>query len=125
VKGRNAIFIHYVSDMERSRRFYETVFGVVPSFASSGWTTLDFGSFELALHIWSADDIDDSPMPNAGLCLEVDEIEEMQALIEGNGGETVIVREPAPNVPARVASFRDPDGNGFDLRQHIAPARSP
>lgn len=26
--GRKPIFIHYVHDMERARRFYESVFGV-------------------------------------------------------------------------------------------------
>ena len=68
--------------MNRARRFYESVFEVVPSFASSGWTTLNFDSFELALHILSPNHMDESPLPNAGLNLEVDQIEQMQALIE-------------------------------------------
>ena len=29
------------------------------------------------------------------------------------------LREPKENVPVRVASFRDPEGNGFDLRQEV------
>ena len=85
MRGRNPIFIHYVHDMVRARRFYESVFGVLPTFTSPGWTTLNFGSFELALHILSPGHTDDLPMPNAGLCLEVDSIEEIQDLIERNG----------------------------------------
>ena len=51
MRGRNPIFIHYVHDMARARRFCESVFGVLPTFTSPGWTTLNFGSFELALHL--------------------------------------------------------------------------
>jgi predicted enzyme related to lactoylglutathione lyase len=124
MKGRNPIFIHYVRDMARARKFYESVFGVSPTYASSGWTTLDFGSFELALHILSPDDMDEGPLPSAGLCLEVDRIEEMQELIEQNGGQMIVLREPQPpQVPPRVASFRDCDGNGFDLRQYVEPRK--
>jgi len=117
--GRKPIFIHYVHDMERACRFYESVFDVAPSFASSGWTTLNFGSFELALHILSPGDSDEAPLPHAGLNLEVDLIEEVQALIERNGGEMIEFREADSRVPDRVATFRDPEGNGFELRQHV------
>jgi len=120
MKGRNPIFIHYVYDMARARRFYESVFDVSPSFASSGWTTLNFGSFELALHILSPGFRDEAPLPHAGLNLEVDLIEQVQALIEKHGGTMRELREAAPNVPVRVATFLDPDGNGFELRQQVA-----
>lgn len=119
MKARNPIFIHYVHDMDRARRFYETVFGVSPSFASRGWTTLNFGSFELALHILSPGHIGESPLPHAGLNLEVDLIEDAQAAIERSGGHMIELREPEPHIPDRVATFRDPDGNGFELRQHV------
>ena len=124
MKGRNPIFIHYVYDMARARLFYESVFGVPPTFTSSGWTTLNFGSFELALHILSPGHKEDSPMPNAGLCLEVDSIEGMQELIEQYGGKMTDLREPQPpQVPPRVASFRDCEGNGFDLRQYVESSK--
>ncbi len=119
MNARNPIFIHYVYDMERARRFYENVFDVAPSFASRGWTTLDFGSFELALHILARGHTEEAPLPHAGLNLEVDSIEDLHELIEANGGELVELREAQPNVPDRVATFRDPDGNGFELRQHV------
>ena len=44
----------------------------------------------------------------------------MQKLIEESGGDMVWLREPEPRVPVRVASFRDPEGNGFELRQAAA-----
>jgi predicted enzyme related to lactoylglutathione lyase len=119
MNGRKPIFIHYVHDMKRARKFYESVFDVSPSFASGGWTTLTFGSFELALHILSSGNMDEAPLPHAGLNLEVDRIEEMQTRIEQNGGRIIELREADSQVPDRVATFRDTEGNGFELRQHV------
>ena len=48
-----------------------------------------------------------------------DRIETMQALIEENGGKRIELREATSNVPDRVATFRDPEGNGFELRQYV------
>jgi predicted enzyme related to lactoylglutathione lyase len=117
VKARNPIFIHYVHRMGRARTFYESVFDVTPSFASSGWTTLDFGAFELALHILGPSDVGEAPLPHAGLNLEVDSIEAFQARIEQFGGQLTELREANARVPDRVATFRDSEGNGFELRQ--------
>jgi predicted enzyme related to lactoylglutathione lyase len=119
MNGRKPIFIHYVYDMKRAQKFYESVFDVSPSFESGGWTTLNFGSFELALHILSPGEMDEAPLPHEGLNLEVDVIEEMQARIEQNGGKMIELREANSDVPARVAAFRDTEGNGFGLRQHV------
>jgi predicted enzyme related to lactoylglutathione lyase len=119
---RKPIFIHYVHDMDRARRFYETVFDVSPSFASKGWTTLNFGSFELALHILSPSIVEEAPLPHAGLNLEVDLIEDMDARIAENGGTMTELREATRTVPDRVATFRDTEGNGFELRQHVGQA---
>jgi extradiol dioxygenase family protein len=85
MKGRKPIFIHYVHDMPRARHFYETVFEVSPTFASRGWTTLGFGSFELALHILSPDHVEEAPLPHAGLNLEVDLIEEIARCVGVSG----------------------------------------
>ena len=115
---RNPIVIHYVHDMERAKAFYMSVFKVEPLFQSPGWTTLDFGAIELALHILDPDSSEpEAPLPHAGLNLEVDDIEELQARIENGGGSLVELREPSGGVPVRVATFRDSEGNGFELRQ--------
>jgi predicted enzyme related to lactoylglutathione lyase len=123
MKCRKPIFIHYVHDMNRARKFYEVVFEVAPSFSSPGWSMLDFGSFELALHILAPGGVDEAPLPHAGLNLEVDLIEEMRARIEQNGGTMIELREADRRVPDRVATFVDPEGNGFELRQHVGFAR--
>jgi predicted enzyme related to lactoylglutathione lyase len=119
MRGRKPIFIHYVHDMQRARRFYESVFEVSPSFASGGWSTLDFGSFELALHILAPGHTEEAPIPHAGLNLEVDRIEDMQLLVEKHGGRLIELREANARVPDRVATLVDTEGNGFELRQHV------
>ena len=55
-------------------------------------------------------------LSHAGLNLQVDNIEERQALIEAHGGRLLQLREPGGNVPDRVATFKDFEGNGFELR---------
>jgi predicted enzyme related to lactoylglutathione lyase len=119
VNFKNPIVIHYVEDMDRARTFYTSAFGVAVAFASPGWTTLDFGVFELALHILHPGQVDEGPIPHAGLNLEVDLIEEAQGQIEACGGRMIDLREPEPQIPVRVASFVDPEGNGFELRQSV------
>ncbi len=115
MKARNPIIIHYVHHMDRAKQFYTQVFAVRPSFESPGWTTLDFGAIQVALHILPADD--EAPLPHAGLNLEVDHIESMQADIERLGGKLLELIEPRGGVPVRVARFVDCEGNGFELRQ--------
>lgn len=123
MRARKPIFIHYVHDMDRARRFYESVFEVSPSFVSKGWTTLSFGSFELALHIVAPGHVEEGPLPHAGLNLEVDLIEEMTVRIERLGGTMVDLREATRHIPDRVATFQDPEGNGFELRQYVGKRR--
>ena len=122
MEARSPLFIHYVADMERAVRFYTGVFKAPVAFRSPGWTTLEFDGFQLALHVWPADRLKEALLPNAGLCLLVDSIEDFQQAIESRGGSMESLREPEENVPVRVASFRDPEGNGFDLRQEVRPA---
>ena len=117
MKAKNPIVIHYVQDMERAKNFYTKVFDVTPSFESPGWTTLDFGAIELALHILNKSTECEGLIPHAGLNLEVDDIEEIQADIERLGGHMAKLREPKGGVPVRVATCQDSEGNGFELRQ--------
>jgi len=116
---RNPIVIHYVEDMDRATTFYTNVFGVDVGFASPGWSTLDFGAFELALHILQPGHHGEGPLPHAGLNLEVDLIEDAQSVVEAAGGRMTDLREAEPHIPVRVATFFDPDGNGFELRQNV------
>lgn len=92
------IVIHYVYDMERARRFYCAAFDVVPSFESPGWTTLDLGAIELALHIlYPGSAESERPLPHAGLNLKVDDIESIQAIIERHGGALLELRDVTPS----------------------------
>jgi predicted enzyme related to lactoylglutathione lyase len=120
MKFSNPIVIHYVRDMERARQFYQDAFGVPVSVSSPGWSMLDFGDFELALHILYPGHDGEGPLPHAGLNLEVELIEAAQAEVEAAGGKMIELREAEPHIPVRVASFLDPDGNGFELRQNVA-----
>lgn len=115
VKARNPMVIHYVHDMARAARFYKEVFGLEADFESEGWTTFNFGELALALHGLPSGR--EGILPHAGLNLEVDNIEEMQAAVEALGGRLVELREAGGNVPVRVACFVDSEGNGFELRQ--------
>ena len=118
MKARNPIVIHYVHDMERAKEFYKQTFDVKSTFESPGWTQLDFGAIELALHILYPNSSEpEAPMAHAGLNLEVDSIESIQLDIEHYGGKLIELREPSGGVPVRVASFQDCEGNGFELRQ--------
>lgn len=118
MRPRSPIVIHYVHDMVRATRFYREVFDVQTSFESPGWTTLDFGAIELALHILHPRaTVEERPLPHAGLNLLVDDIEAVQREIERLGGRLTELREPDGGVPVRVASFVDCEGNGFELRQ--------
>ncbi|MDP6776634.1 MAG: hypothetical protein QGI83_07715 [Candidatus Latescibacteria bacterium] len=117
MKARNPMVIHYVSDMDRAKALYTGAFEVKALSESSGWTTLDFGGVVLALHIYPTTNDWEGPLPHAGLNLEVDNIEEVQVDIERLGGKMTQLREPEGNVPVRVATFQDSEGNGFELRQ--------
>ena len=118
MKVRNPMVIHYVHDMGRATRFYKAVFELESTFESPGWTELDCGPLTLALHILSPNSKEpEAPLPHAGLNFEVDNIEKLQAAIEGFGGSLIELREPDDFVPVRVAMFKDCEGNGFELRQ--------
>ncbi len=119
MRGRDPIVIHYVHDMARAVRFYTEVFEVRLSFESPGWSTLDFGAIELALHILAPGHDDEGPLPHAGLNLLVDDIEVLATQVESLGGELIELREPDGFVPVRVATLRDCEGNGFELRQEV------
>ena len=117
LRAREPIVIHYVHDMRRAIRFYREVFGAGISFESPGWSTLDFGPIELALHILAPGHDDEAPIPHAGVNFLVDDIETLQVEMERLGGRITEIREATDFVPVRVATCFDSEGNGFELRQ--------
>ncbi len=118
-KAKNPMVIHYVFDMARAKTFYSQVFDAPILVDSPGWSTLDVGGMELALHISSEAEIGERLIPQAGLNIEVDSIEEVLPAIIRFGGRLVELREPSGNIPVRLASCKDSEGNGFELRQPV------
>ena len=116
MNAREPMFIHYVYDMDRAVEFYRTVFSREPATESLGWMTFEIASIQLALHILHGD-IEESPIPHAGLNFIVDSVDDACARIERAGGKVLMIREPDDFVPVRVVSCVDTERNGFELRQ--------
>ena len=110
------MFIHYVHDMDRACGFYHMLFSISPSMKTPGWTVFEVANIQLALHILKGD-IDENPLPHAGMNLKIDNLDEACNTVAKAGGKVLIVREPDDFVPVRVASCVDTEGNGFELRQ--------
>ena len=99
--------LYYVHDMDRAKEFYMKTFHVKPLKETEGWTELDFGSMVLALHTLPAHGA--GTMPHAGLIVQVDNLDEVQADIERNGGRLVEKRDEG------YRCCEDSEGNGFEL----------
>ena len=95
--------------------------GIVAVFVA-GFSPIPYKIFTIsagALHmLWPGNDAE-APLPHAGIAWLVDSIEEARAEIEAHGGRMRELRERDGFVPVRVASFVDPDGNGFELQQEV------
>ena len=123
MRVRNPMVIHYVSDMERACAFYHDTLGLpeesTPGSGSPGWNTFRCDGLIVALHILPAADSPEGPLPHAGLNLEVDDLDAAVAELQAAGGELRALHEAGGGIPVRVAEVADPDGNGFELRQHL------
>ena len=62
----------------------------------------------------------EAPLANAGLNLEVDDLEPVLQAVRALGGTVAEVKEATPHLPVQVALLRDPAGNAFELRQRVA-----
>ena len=115
--------IHYVRDMERACAFYRDTLGLpeepTPGSGSPGWNTFRCDGLVVALHILPAQGSREAPLPHAGLNLQVDDLDAALAEIRDAGGTVRAVQEAGVVVAVRVAEVADPDGNGFELRQHV------
>jgi predicted enzyme related to lactoylglutathione lyase len=116
MKVRNPVVIHWARRMDAAVDFYSELFAAPVLSRSLTWSMLDLGDVRLALHLID-DEQPERPLPNAGLNLEVDAIDELVDHAAALGGRCVDVKGPAPAMPFRVAILEDVDGNGFELRQ--------
>ncbi|MDE2932586.1 MAG: VOC family protein [Chloroflexota bacterium] len=123
MRVRNPMVIHYVRDMGRACAFYRDILGLpeepTPGSGSPGWNTFRCDGLIVALHILPPGDSAEGPLPHAGLNLQVDDLDSAIAEVRAAGGTVRAVQEAGGGVPVRVAEVTDPDGNGFELRQHV------
>jgi predicted enzyme related to lactoylglutathione lyase len=116
MKVRNPVVVHWVRRMDATVEFYSDLFAAPVLSRSPMWSMLDLGDVKLALHLVD-DDQPERPLPNAGLNLEVDALDELVDRAVALGGRCVHIRAAAPVMPFRVAILEDGDGNGFELRE--------
>lgn len=117
----NPVVIHWTLDMTRATAFYEAVLGLDVLTRGEELSVLDLPPVQLVLHAVHEED-PERPLAHAGLNVEVADLDAGLDLVRAHGGEVLRVREPAPPVSLRVAMCRDPDGNGFELRQRVGSA---
>lgn len=105
--------IVFVSDMERSTRFYRDALGLPLRFESPGWTEFDAGGSTLALHAAhtvSGPQGDPDHLP-AGRCRPGLGVPNLDAFHQRMLDEGVVcLQEPKLTFGARLALYADPDG---------------
>ncbi len=103
----------YVSDLERSTAFYETLFDTKPVFTSPRYVAFDAGG-EALFSLWTGGVVPDVAVPRfseVGIMLssndEVDSLyEKWQQIPDIN-----IVQEPTTEIFGRFFLVQDPDGH--------------
>ena len=118
--------IVFVSDMERSVRFYRDVLGLPLRFDSPQWTEFATDGATLALHASEAEsaETDDPRRLPCGRCrpgLSVPDLDRFhEKMMERN---VPCIQEPTEQFGARIAQYVDPDGLGIPVGED-KPARS-
>lgn len=120
MKSRDPLFILYVHDMDRALTFYSETFALEVVQHTPGWSMLRFDGATVALHIISPGS-NEAICKQAGLSLQVDDLDEAIQEVIRAGGEHIITREPNNFVPVRMCELRDTEGNAIELRQFIGP----
>jgi predicted enzyme related to lactoylglutathione lyase len=103
-----------VSDLARSRQFYEGVLGLKPSLVSerAAWVEYDLAGATFAIGaypIWK-------PSPDGGMvAFEVDNFDETIADLKKTG--TLFTMEPTETPVCHIAIVRDPDNNAVMIHK--------
>ena len=109
-----------VTDVERSKAFYENVLGLEPSKQWGSMPAYEYetGSLTLAICDMTAFGQEHSVNPQP-IAFKVDDVKAMRERLEAEGiefrGETI------DSGVCLMAIFADPDGNGLMLHQRYAP----
>ena len=105
----------YVSDIERSTRFYENIFNAKPVFSSPRYVAFSATSNNEALFaIWTGGSTPDKDIPRFSeigiMVLTNDDVEKLYEKWKANS-EIKIIREPYTEVFGRTFLVSDPDGH--------------
>ncbi len=125
-----SVVVLFVSDLERSLRFYRDTLGVPVKFSDEASVGCDFGDVLLILLTLDGgrdlltDEAIADPRPQgvvAQLVSFVDDLDGLYAELRAKGVE--FVREPIDRPwGLRTAHFKDPDGNIWEIAQPVKPS---
>ncbi len=113
--------IIFVSDMDRSVRFYRDVLGFALRFDSPEWTEFETGGTTLALHITprAADVTEPVTSSPPGRCQFGISVDDLEAFHDGLVQRDVPCLQP-PRVEThgvKLAKYADPDGLPFSVSE--------
>ena len=109
---RIAYSIVFVSDMQKSVRFYRDVLGLPLKFESPEWTEFATEGTTLALHRGDPAGTPPPNRPTAGLChlgFQVDDLDEIHTRFTSQGVRC-IQPPKKQDFGGRLATYADPDG---------------
>jgi catechol 2,3-dioxygenase-like lactoylglutathione lyase family enzyme len=109
----------YVHDMDRAVAFWRDGVGQPVMTQSPGWSRVGPESGSIGLHLIEAG-LEERPVAWAGPNFQVADLDAAVARAVEHGAILDAIREAQPRVPVRLGVLRDPDGNGFELRQPVA-----
>ncbi len=110
--------IIFVSDMDRSVKFYRDVIGIPLKFESPGWTEFITEGATLALHKCDAPrpDTEIEGAESAGQCRAGFQVPDLDSFHEQMLQHNVpCLRSPTETFGVRIAQYVDPDGLIFSV----------
>src|SRR5260370_37004229 len=111
--------IVFISDMQRSVRFFRDGLGLPLKFTSPGWTEFNTGATTIALHTTGGDGLPRQSLPPAGdahIGFMVDDIQSAYEALKAHGASFSL--PPQKQKSAAVLSvLHDPNGFGITIQQ--------
>ena len=111
---RKVVFMLMVQDMDRAVAFYTDVIGLELRLREGGWAELGYDDAVVALHGGG-----DGEYRSTGLGLTVADVAEACEEVTRGGGRVIKAPEERAGVGIILAQLADPEGNGFELVQHV------
>jgi len=103
----------YVSNLERSKEFYEKALGLNKKYEYSSYVGFECGGVEIGLIPREKVDIGEDA---ASIQFLVENVDEVYRTLKGRGVSFVVEPHDEP-WGGRQATFRDPDGNTLEITQ--------